>query len=353
MIRAHYLYWIREKYVTRTEYDEVKARVDYLENTLLRLVPGFVTSYGSRGGMASPTMPMGPVPAVDPAQTTIMTPFHAHGGGALSTFRGMPSSTPSARGEPPIPPPGQMPPGPANRSPLAMHRPPPSFIHTAPATPAQRQYARATSTSPTLSSSSRLPDTRAPGSRRASLSLAAITSPYTPDTAPYSQPKNLRAQTPPPLGQRLRKTSARSGPAAETHLRASQYIRSPGAGRALQAQSRAISPHPRRRNQRSQNMQLRTPRCHLAHRRCPWPHTRLGLTRNAIPPTPTLTRKSVRATLTNDTCRQASAWPVGTQSILYFFYIQLVLTVIDGALLKSPYRSSVPVARTYTATLRL
>ena len=251
--------------------------------------------------MASPTMPMGPVPAVDPAQATIMTPYHAHGGGTLPTFRGLPSSTTSARGEPPIPPPSQMPPNPINRSPLAMHRPSPAFIHASSAAATQRQYARATSTSPTLTSSSRLSDTRAPVSRRASLSLAAITSPFTPETAAYNQPKNLRAQTLPPLGQRLRQKSALSGPAGERHRQVLSRIHSLGAVRGQQDQRRAASPLPRLRNWRNRGMLLITPTCRPMNRRCRWLHTRLEIMKNAIPPKSKGTTTSVQECLVNDT----------------------------------------------------
>lgn len=227
--------------------------------------------------MASPTMPMAPVPAVDPAQATIMTPYHAHGSAVQGYPRVPPSA--SARGEPPIPPPSQIS---STRSPLGLNRPPPTYLHPMPsAPPTQRAYPRATSTSPTLTSSSRLSDSRAPVSRRASLSLAAITTPFTPEAAPYSQSKNLRAQTLPLLGQRLRLMSAVTGPAEEIHLRASKYIRTAGASRVV-AQRRAIIPrHKLRRLSRN------TLRSNLisppASRQCIRRHTLLDIPTNDIP----------------------------------------------------------------------
>lgn len=162
-------------------------------------------------------MPMGPIPAADPAPT--MVPYHSHGTTPLSSYRGMPPTSASlGRGEPPVPPPSQPPAGSANRSPLAPNHPPPTHMQSMQiqAPPVHGPFPRATSTSPTLASSSRSPDTRVVGSRRASLTLAAITTPYTPDTTPFTQSKNLRAQTLPSLGPRLRQRPVITGPAEHT-----------------------------------------------------------------------------------------------------------------------------------------
>ena len=236
----------REKYVSRAEYDELKNRLDYLDSTLTRLIPGYIPSYGSRSSMASPTMPKAPVGTVDPAQATVMTPYHAHGALAYPNYRGIAPSSSAIQSEPPILPPGQLPSAPPNRSPVGLNRPP-TFMPPLSGTPAQRSYPRATSTSPTLSSSSRPSEARALGSRRASLSLAAITSPFTPDVGSYNKPKNHQAQTLPSLGRRLRQKATRTGPATVNHHRVPKGSCTPTASRARSTRRRVLALRPHRR----------------------------------------------------------------------------------------------------------
>lgn len=185
----------REKYVTRAEYDDLKTRFDHLEAAVARILP------------ASEPRPYGRLPP-SPA------------------YRLPSPQASSSRPDPPFPPSSSRP-----RSPHAAYRLPP------PAYPPLR------SPSPPLSSSSRLPDARAPpGSRRASLSLAAITNPQPPP----QPPKNLRAQTPPSLGQRLRTASARTPGPAAAPLRRVPPPRAPTTSTWTRRRRRAAPPLPRR-----------------------------------------------------------------------------------------------------------
>lgn len=169
----------------------------------------------------SPNMPTASTSAVEPAQTAVMHPHRMAGSSASPAYR-MPSPQASVRGEPPYPAPLAV----APRSPQAPYRIPAVYSQPRPplAMPSPPITHRVPSPSPPLTSSSRLPETRLPPSRRASLSLAAITSPYLPEPAPYNQaqPKNHRAQTQLLLGQRLRKASAPTGP-AEGHRRRAHH----------------------------------------------------------------------------------------------------------------------------------
>lgn len=121
----------------------------------------------------------------------------------------------------------------------------------------QRPYPRATSTSPTLASSSRPPDNRVAVSRRASLSLAAITTPYRPETTPFIQSKKLQAQTLLSLGLRLRQRSAITGPAKHTAHRQVPIIRSRVASRV----HRTRNPQQLRCYRKASNRSIR--RCYL------------------------------------------------------------------------------------------
>ncbi|KAI0345103.1 hypothetical protein BDW22DRAFT_994620 [Trametopsis cervina] len=199
-----------EKYVMRTEYDELKARVEHLEEVLSRTVSGV-------GNPSPPSVPLHSSRDADASPSTSRAPYPIHSSPSHAGYRDVPSSFSPVRGEPPPPPASALPHPVAPRSPT-YPAPPYAEYSGRPATalPSLTQSTRALSTSPILTSSSRLrgTDTRAPGSRRASLSLAAITTPYVPDSAAHaSQSKNRHAQTLPLLGQRLRQASALTGPA--------------------------------------------------------------------------------------------------------------------------------------------
>ncbi|KAI0693337.1 hypothetical protein BC835DRAFT_1083227 [Cytidiella melzeri] len=211
-----------EKYVARTEYDEMRNRVDELRNRVDYLEEVLTRMPGSYFDPRNP-----PSPALSAhtyrSQPTARAPYPVHPSPAHAGYRDMPSPYSPLRGEPPP------------LSTPALHSAPPQSPPYPPSTaytePTGRsttsipsshgQSTRSLSTSPILTSSSRLRETdRPPGSRRASLSLAAITTPYTPDGAPHThQSKNRQAQMPLPLGQRLRQTSVHTGPAAETPRR--------------------------------------------------------------------------------------------------------------------------------------
>ncbi|EMD38137.1 hypothetical protein CERSUDRAFT_104744 [Gelatoporia subvermispora B] len=213
-----------EKYVTRGEYDELRNRVDELEAIVSRLAPGLLPTTSARAmGVQSPTMPMTPGPPIDHIQGTAITPYHrgpyttapTYPAAAMAPTRSPTRSTEllhltelvhlSRR---------------PSLSAAAAHVPPPSHR-----SPTHLTFGRSTAGDAPRSDSSRpstshasplVTDPSAPSvvtSRRASLSLAAITTPFTPETR-QGQPKNLRAQTPPPLpGQRLRQQP--SGPALQ------------------------------------------------------------------------------------------------------------------------------------------
>lgn len=187
-----------------------------MENMIAR-IPG--ASHGRSA--TSPVMPVPPGRVVEAPSAPGRAPYLQHGSSVSSSYRDMPLQFSPGRGEPPHPSSNPMPHVAAPQSPYSSptyhefsNRPTHSI-------PSSSTHGRALSTSPVLSSSSRLAETRAPASRRASLSLAAITTPYTPEGATYTnQPKNRQAQTLPSLGQRLRQVSAYIGPAAGIPRRA-------------------------------------------------------------------------------------------------------------------------------------
>lgn len=213
----------REKYVTRGEYDDLRSRVEYLEDIIGRL-PNAV--YDSR----NPPSPALPAHSYRPLAAPRAS-YSVHSASAHPVHREMPSPYSPVRGEPP---PSS---NPVHHS-TAPESPtyPPSTVPAYPdhggrstvsissSHPPPSNTSRSFSTSPILSSSSRLRETdRAPGSRRASLSLAAITSPYRPEgggtasvsASQHHQPKNRQAQMPLPLGRHLRKVSVFTGPVTE------------------------------------------------------------------------------------------------------------------------------------------
>ena len=216
----------REKYVTRAEYDDLKTRFDQLESAVARIWPAYPGA--PHPNTMSPSIASSSA-AAEPAHSAVIHPYRVPPSIGSPAYR-MPSPPPAAvRGEPPFPASAA---AAAPRSPQLHYRLQPTYASQArtprgvmPSPPTAPRVPP--SPSPPHSSSSRLPDTRAPGSRRASLTLAAITTPHVPNAAPppyahyTTQPKNLKAQTPPPLGQRLRTASApppRTGPAEEHHL---------------------------------------------------------------------------------------------------------------------------------------
>ncbi|KZT70081.1 hypothetical protein DAEQUDRAFT_223060 [Daedalea quercina L-15889] len=217
-----------EKYVTRAEYDDLKAKVIELEALVNRLTAGSLPLPPAR--MAAPAAPVSsaPVPRVEPIQGTAITPYHAAPPPSMppSIYHAMPPSRPlPARSESSSHPHRQHRQA-AARSPSQSSRPSTSqgsSQHTAAAaSPATEPLYF--STSPHAPPS--VPSTPVPGSsgsvssRRASLSVAAITHPhpYRPESRPPSPPKKSNAQTLPPPGQRLRLEQLHTGSApASSH----------------------------------------------------------------------------------------------------------------------------------------
>ena len=164
-------------------------------------------------------MPLASTSATEPVHASTLPPYRVQATSSSPAYR-MPSPQAPVRGEPSYPAPSSL----ATRSPQTAYRLPPAYPQQRPSRgmPSPPTAPRVPSPAPPLSSSSRLPETRLPSSRRASLSLAAITTPYAPEPHPYGQPqsqqqqqpKNRRAQTLPSLGQRLRTASVPTGPAA-------------------------------------------------------------------------------------------------------------------------------------------
>ncbi|KAL1944768.1 hypothetical protein VTO73DRAFT_3198 [Trametes versicolor] len=223
-----------EKYVTRSEFDELKARMQDLEAAVLRGIPGVSPpAPTSRRPSMSATMPMTSGHPAEPVHGTAIMPYQAYGATSVSPYAPRPGSPRSpARGEPPPyyrhthppPPPHST----AGRSPtMPYHQPPGSSASARPGSiggsalhlppPSPRSPARAISPSVRTS----------PSVRRSSISLAEITTPYHAPpgggAGPGPGPKNHSAQTTPPPGPRLR-PSPPPGPAtaltqASPHLR--------------------------------------------------------------------------------------------------------------------------------------
>ncbi|KAH9952169.1 hypothetical protein B0H21DRAFT_880333 [Amylocystis lapponica] len=202
-----------EKYVTRTEYDELRSRVDELE-TFISHIPGFVPG---RMAILPPVMTQGPV--LEPVKGTAITPYHqAFATTTAARHTAMPSARSPTHGEPP-PPPGR-PPRSSARSPPSTYRPLASSSGAGRSQPMSPVQPARVPHSPTHPTSTPQPGSRSPTvatSRRASLSLAAITTPFVPDMQPPSQPKNCHAQTLLPPGQRLRQAPPRPGSAPAAH----------------------------------------------------------------------------------------------------------------------------------------
>lgn len=209
-----------EKYVTRAEFDELKARVQELE-AVLRGAPPTHSSSGSisRRASVSAMMPMTSGPAPEPIQGTAITPYQAYGTpGAVSSYSLRPASprSPVRGGEASpyhrIPNPG------ATRSPTIGYRPPsnmpggsggaaragPSGPPPPPPAPTSSNASAASPHSPPKPLSPSLSTLRASAPRRQSISLADLTSPYNTEPKPPPPPKNYSAQTTALPGHRLR-----------------------------------------------------------------------------------------------------------------------------------------------------
>ncbi|KAI0362557.1 hypothetical protein OH77DRAFT_63350 [Trametes cingulata] len=209
-----------EKYVTRSEFDELKARVQELEAAVFRQIAGVgmgAPAPTARRPSMSATMPMTSGHPAEPVHGTAIMPYQAYGAPAPVPYPPRPASPRSpARGEPP--PYYRHPASTVGRSPTIPYRPPPmpnpppragAGLHLPP-TASPRSPVRPVSPSVRTS----------PSIRRSSISLAEITAPYHAEPKP-SGPKNRCAQTTPPPGPRLRPLSP-SGPApvpASPHLR--------------------------------------------------------------------------------------------------------------------------------------
>ncbi|EPS94767.1 hypothetical protein FOMPIDRAFT_1133696 [Fomitopsis schrenkii] len=212
-----------EKYVTRAEYDELKTKVNDLESMVHRLTAGALPARMAGHAPVS----SGPVSRVESIQGTAITPYHAAPPPSMpsSIYHTMPPSRPL---------PGR------SESSSHLHR---QSRHTAVRSPSQSSRPSTSQGSsqqavagpspateppyypPSPHASTSVPSTPIAGpsgpvsSRRASLSVAAMTNPipYQPDSRPLSPPKKYTAQTPPPPGQRLRREHL-IGSAPASHL---------------------------------------------------------------------------------------------------------------------------------------
>ncbi|PCH37929.1 hypothetical protein WOLCODRAFT_142321 [Wolfiporia cocos MD-104 SS10] len=208
-----------EKYVTRAEYDELKARVSELEALVHRLSVGSPTTLPTRSGVSPPSVSLVPGPHYD--QGTAITPYQQsphpsgpapyhgmqHAAHSVGRFEPSGAYTHTSRLVAPRSPTSPTHPpsshglagrsGPAIMSPTEPHRPPMYMLSSSSIPPPSNAGSSGTATS-----------------RRASLSLAAITNPSTPEAEhrPPSSPKKAHAQTLALSGQRLR-TESHTDPA--------------------------------------------------------------------------------------------------------------------------------------------
>ncbi|KAH9852737.1 hypothetical protein C2E23DRAFT_147952 [Lenzites betulinus] len=218
-----------EKYVTRSEFDELKARMQELEAVVMRVLPAMSPpAPTSRRASVSATMPMTSGHPAEPVHGTAIMPYQAYGATSVSPYPPRPGSPRSpTRGEPPPfyrHPPPPPPPG-AGRSPTIAYRPHTAASASARSAPGPGSIGGTPlhlppPASPRSPARALSPGRRtSPSVRRSSISLAEITTPY---HAPAG-PKNHSAQTTPPPGPRLR-PSPPPGPApalapASPHLR--------------------------------------------------------------------------------------------------------------------------------------
>ncbi|KAI0636572.1 hypothetical protein C8Q77DRAFT_511379 [Trametes polyzona] len=234
-----------EKYVTRSEFDELKARVQELEAVVMRAMPGVSPpAPTARRPSMSATMPLTSGHPAEPVHGTAIMPYQAYGASTVGTYSSRPppgSPRSPTRGEPPPyyrhPPPP--PPPPSGRSPSIPYRPPPgasasarggsgsisgSSLHLPPPHSHASHTAHTHPASPRSPSRTLSPSVRSsPSVRRSSISLAEITTPY--HAPPAAGPKNRSAQTtPPPPGPRLR-PSPPPGPATLALAPASPHLR--------------------------------------------------------------------------------------------------------------------------------
>ena len=187
--------------MTRAEYDDLRNRVEYLED-LIKGMPG--ASYDHRN-QPSPTM------STHGYRSTVQRASYS--ASAHTAHRDMQPSYSPVRGEPPMSnalhhgtapesppyPPTTAYPDHGVRSNISIASSNPPLTHTLPP-------------SPVLSSSSPLRHSDRPRGRRDSLSLAAITTPYTPEESSITQQsKNRQAQMLLSLGRHLRKVSTLTG----------------------------------------------------------------------------------------------------------------------------------------------
>ncbi|OSX65517.1 hypothetical protein POSPLADRAFT_1054255, partial [Postia placenta MAD-698-R-SB12] len=164
-----------EKYVTRTEYDELKAKVAELETLVHRLIPARPAHTPSAPSLA-------PAPYPDPLHAAPIRPYHP----GLSASG--PSSYYGVTPPPPPPPNRGEPPGSYNHIPklVAPNSPSlsrPSTAHGASSRPAHMPPSPSpyrAAPSPPPAAPAPPPAEPGPPSRRASLSLAHITAPYHP-----------------------------------------------------------------------------------------------------------------------------------------------------------------------------
>lgn len=210
--------------MTRAEYDDLKAKVIELEAMVNRLTAGALSLPAARMGSHAPVS-SGPVPRIESIQGTAITPYHAAPPPSMSLYHPIPPSRPlPARSESSsqLHRSGRQA---AARSPSQSSRPSTSQGSSQQAVAGPSPATEPPYYPPSPHASTSVPSTPIVGpsgpvsSRRASLSVAAITNPnpYRPDSRPSSPPKKYTAQTPPSPGQRLRREHL-TGSAPASHL---------------------------------------------------------------------------------------------------------------------------------------
>lgn len=209
--------------MTRAEYDDLKAKVIELEAMVNRLSAGLPSARMPGHAPVS----SGPGSRVDSIQGTAITPYHAAPPPSMSSsmYHTMPPSRPlPARSESSSHLHRQSRPT-AARSPSQSSRPSTSQGSSQQTVAGPSPAIEPPYFPPSPHASASVPSTPIAGpsgsvsSRRASLSVAAMTNPnpYQPDTRPLSPPKKYSAQTPPPPGQHLRREHL-IGSAPASHL---------------------------------------------------------------------------------------------------------------------------------------
>ncbi|KAI0780520.1 hypothetical protein BD413DRAFT_618715 [Trametes elegans] len=246
-----------EKYVTRSEFDELKARLLDLEHTVTRAL-------GPAPRPASATMPMTSGHPAEPVHGTAILPYQAYGAPPAVPYPPRPASprSPVRGGEHPPPPmPSHYYRHPMSRSPTVAYRhphpppppPPPPPGMAGPSTPArQREAPHLPPPSASPRGSPVRPGTppgmrtsTSPSVRRSSISLAEITTPY------HAEPP-LPPRKPPLPGAHSGPSPTASATTSATHHHRTPSGAGPGGGPGGPRRASPTSPGGGPKNQRAQ-----------------------------------------------------------------------------------------------------